>query len=182
MQQRSVLETQLKQAQHIDIGWPWRLFLLSFVLCILSVALYAGMRFAYIPYLDASIHEADAAVEALQQEVSANVSTGLINFYSQIVNIQSLLDPTRALSPLLFTIEKATHRSAYLNSFSFDDVAHEVKFSGVAPSSDILSEQLARYHAVPEFHDFTVHSASFDDKNRVFLFEVGFTVASSSLQ
>ncbi len=174
MQYQSTLETQLKQGDHFEIGWPWRLFLLSAVTCVLAVVVYVGMRFAYIPYLDSQIKNVDASTNTLQEKVTEEIQGSIINFYSQLANIQSTLASLHHPSQLFILLEKTTHKLVYYDSVSLDASTGVLKLSGVALSSQALSEQFAQYHVTSAFSDFSVDAVRLDDKTKTFLFEVSF--------
>ena len=107
-------------------GKPWKIMLISMLLLFASIAIYFGLDYGYKPMLTAEIRDR---------------KDDLIDFYSQFVNLKSILDNHVVSSKIFSFLEQNTHEGIQVNSTSLDMKNRSLTLQGTASSFDILSAQ-----------------------------------------
>lgn len=155
---KSILEEQLKRGVEISGRWPWRLLLFMLIIFGLTAFVYAGMVVGYGPYLDSQIKTLDKNLADLDARVQSDQPKALINLYSQLVNLQSLLKTHPLPSKLLQFLEGNTDVNVYYTSLDFSLSNQTLKLGGLASDYGALSRQLAIFRTNPQ-----VKGASLED-------------------
>ncbi len=169
---RSLLEEELKRGERLQVVLPWKLFSLSFFIFIGAIVVYLGMNFGYVPYLNTQIKNIDKDIESLSQSVGEQEKNELINFYSQLVNINKLIDSQAKASAVLSFLEKNTHKKVRYTSLAFDAKSDELRISGVASSYEVISEQLNIFSQAPEVESVFLDSSASDKEIKGARFEI----------
>lgn len=177
-QYQSVLESQLKKGEHANIGWPWRLFLLSVVVCVLTVLLYGGMRFGYESYLQSQIDGVSETTRTLEQEIKQAIAGDLVNFYSQLANLQSILTSLTFSSRYFTLLEGVTHQSLYFDSLDINE--REIVATGMVASPTALTQQFEKLRTTHEFANFVVDSVAFNTASKLYEFKMTITLPTAS--
>lgn len=130
-------------SERLPVGWPWRLLVFAIALFAFSLLAYFGIRIGYSAYLDDRIVSVDAALAALSGEVTPEAQEQFVNFYSQIVNLKTVLERHPYGGNIFtflerFTLPEVQFVEAELNA---DDRVLTLRGSG--PSIDIVGSQLA---------------------------------------
>jgi hypothetical protein len=131
-------------------GWSWRLTVFSFLVLITVVVIYLGLEVGYKLYLNSQIEERDAAIAQLSETIPKEDQERFVSFYSQLANLQLLLDKHSKTSTVMPFLEKNTNRSVY---FDFVDLRYKdrrLTLGGVASSYAIFSQQLEAFSRAPE--------------------------------
>jgi hypothetical protein len=130
-------------------GWGLGALLLSGGIFFLTLVIYVGLVFGYEPYLQSQLTSEKNQVNQLQNSISPSDQTQLIDFYSQIANLQSLLQ-NHALSSQLFTwLEKNTEANISYQSFSLTQGGH-VSLTATAATEADANQQIAIFEASPQ--------------------------------
>ena len=134
----------------ITIGLPWRLMVFSFVLFLFSIFIFAGLRYGYGTYLDAQTVEVDENIAALAQQVSESEQEELLLFYSQLTNLQKVLD-RRVFTVNTFPfLEKNTLPLVYYTEAQYTAEEGVVILNGVANSMQVFVQQITLFEESPE--------------------------------
>ena len=131
-------------------GWSWRLSTFSFLVLITVVVIYLGLEIGYKIYLDSQIEKTDLAISQLSETIPKADQERFVDFYSQLANLQLLLDGHNKTSTIFPLLERATNRSVY---FDFVDLRYKdrrLTLGGVATSYAIFSQQLEAFNRAPE--------------------------------
>ncbi len=141
-------------------GWALGALFFSGGVLFLAIVIYVGLNFGYAPYLQSQLTATQRKISALGNQVSPSDQTHLINFYSQLSNLQTLLR-NHVLSSQFFTwLEQNTEANVYFQSFSLTQ-GTEVTLIGVAPSEADVNEQIAVFeNNTSEISSMTVSSVS----------------------
>lgn len=131
-------------------GWSWRLFSFSTFLLIVSAVAYLGLEFGYSPFLKSQITKVDASLEQIEQEVPAADQESFINFYSQVLHIEDILNDHTFFSPLFSLIEQNIQSNTFLTSLEYEAAENRVSLEGISASFKDLGEQLQRIDAIEE--------------------------------
>src|SRR3989344_5147872 len=78
--------------EKLTVGWPWRFFLFSILMIITFLVVYFGLTLGYRPFLESLIEEQNIEINQLGQTISQQDQQGFINFYSQLANLQNILN------------------------------------------------------------------------------------------
>lgn len=147
---KSALEEQLKKGEMLPVGWPWRLLVFVIIVFGVTTATYLGMSLGYKPYLNSRIKDLDNQITNLTKQIDVTQQKNLINFYSQLVNIKSMLDSHPAVSKLFDFLEKNTYQQVYYLYFNFSLAEKTVKIEGIATNYDALVKQLELFRRAPQ--------------------------------
>jgi len=147
---QSALEEELKRAEKLPVGWPWRLLLFSIIVLGATVASYLGISLGYKPYLNSQIKTLDAKIAGLSQSVGEEQQKNLVTLYSQLNNIKKLLDSHTNASKIFDLLEKNTKPQIYYFSLNLSLAGKNIELDGSAPSFGVLAEQLEVFKQIPE--------------------------------
>jgi len=160
---KSVLEEQLKKAEHLPTKLPWRIFTFSFIIFIGLLATYAGIEFGYKPYLNSRIKSLDQKIAALTQSISEEQQNNLINFYSQLVNLKDLINSHIVTSNLLELLEKNTYPEVHYTGLTLEIKGKEVKLEGLSPNYEFLIKEMELLRKLPEVERIFLESSNYEE-------------------
>lgn len=132
------------------IGVPWRILVGSFVLFILSIFVYFGLKFGYSNYLEARAGSLDKQINVLAAEVSEADQEKLVVLYSQLANLDKILKRHSYTSNIFSFLEKNTLGSVYFTEASFSADEYSLSLSGFARDGETMTAQMAVFDAVEE--------------------------------
>ena len=147
---QSALEQELRRTERLPVGWPWRLLLFSVVVFGATIAGYLGITLGYQPYLNSRIKTLDTEIANLTQTVGEEQQKNLVLLYSQLSNIQNLLNSHTASSKIFDLLEKNTQPQVYYLSLSFSLAGKNIQLDGSAPSYGALAQQIEIFKQIPE--------------------------------
>ncbi len=147
---KSSFEQELTRAGKLPTGLPWRLLLLAFIIFGAVVFIYLGMIFGYEPYIDSQFKKVEQEISELNASIEKEQQKNLIEFYSQLVNIQELFNSHILTSNIFDFLEKNTYPSVYFTSIDFSISKKEGKINGLTSSYNILAQQLELFRLSPE--------------------------------
>lgn len=133
-----------------------QLLLLSATLFFLALVIYFGLRFGYQPYLDSSVTKLDQQIQQFGQEISKEEQDNITAFYSQLVNLRTLLGARVVGSPVLDLLERDTLPGVYYTKASLNTLNSEFSLSGAARTVEDISRQAAIFE-----HDSSVMRVNF---------------------
>lgn len=129
--------------EHVSIGWPWRILLFAIVIFALSLLIYFGLRFGYGPYLDSRSETLDRNLAELTQGVNLEDQERFVNFYSQLVNLKTVLEKHPFPSNTFSFLERNTLGRVYFSRADLDVGQRTLRLKGFAASIQGLAEQIA---------------------------------------
>ena len=142
-----------------SVGFPWRLLLISIIVFGLTVLVWTGIQFGYIPYLNSQISNADADFTALSGKIDANQQAQLTGFYSQLYNIQKLSSSHLYPAKIFDFLEKNVYPLVRINSMKLDAVGNTVTLDGIASDFSTLTNQMAVLKISPDVSVVSLDSA-----------------------
>lgn len=153
------METKFAGAP-ISVGLPWRLMIFSFVLLAFSVFIFLGLKFGYDVYLDGQLESLDERVEQLSTEVSQGQQERFLVFYSQLSNLEAVLNK-RGFSHNIFDfLENDTLPSVYYSEAEYSDATDEIRLTGLANTMKDLVDQMSVFGDASEVARVTLNSVS----------------------
>ncbi|RME61419.1 hypothetical protein D6779_00085 [Candidatus Parcubacteria bacterium] len=157
---------QLSRAPVRMPGWSSKIIMFGGTLFFLSIAIYFGVRYGYIAYLNGQIEEVKKNIAKLEAEVKARGEDEdkVINFYSQIANLSSILDDYKYGTLALPWLEFNTQRNVEISSFSADITQGEFSIDGRGRTVDDIAQQVASFEQSPEIAEVQFDGSSRDDE------------------
>jgi len=131
-------------------GWLGRLITLSIILLVIAVGLYFVALF-YQNYLNKSISALNEKIKNLSQEISIEDRNEVLTFYSQLINLKSLLSNHLYPSKIFSRLELITHPQVTFTGFSYDYKNLLLKLEGYAKNLDILAQQILAFQKTTDF-------------------------------
>ena len=133
------------ESENLPVGWPWRFFMVSFVVFLSTILIYLGLVFGFEPFLSKQIEQKDQEIAQRGAAVSKEDQDKFIQIYSKVINIKSLVDNHIFSSNALLLLERVTHPRVYFTGMGMKVSDREVELDGVAGSFSALSEQLEAF-------------------------------------
>ena len=107
------------------------------------------MTWGYQGYLNREIARLDDEISKFSLQIPVQEQENIVNFYSQIVNLQTLLDSSVSYSGFLQWLGDNTDTSVFLNDLAFDRNMNILTISGQAKTLANLGEQINRFRDMP---------------------------------
>ena len=146
---------QLGREPNETQGWAFGAILFSGGILFLVVIIYLGLVYGYQPYLEKQISTTQGQLSTLNNSIAPTDQTNLINFYSQISNLKTLLKK-HVLSSQLFTwLEKNTEANVYYQSLALS-TGYKVNIIGHAISESDINQQISIFESSPEVKSVSV--------------------------
>lgn len=154
-----VIEQLGREPESGTPGFAMGALLFSGGLLVLAILVYCGLAFGYEPYLQSQLTASQNQVNALNQSISAADQSQLIGFYSQIANLQTLLE-NHVLPLQLFTwLGQNTEANVYYQSFALSQ-GDQVTLTGVGATEADVNQQIAIFENSPEVSSVSVTNVS----------------------
>lgn len=169
---------QLSHGSTRTPGWSSGILLFSGSIFLIVVLIYAGLRLGYEPYLNSQLSSLEAQAQKVGQSVSMTDEANLVKFYSQISNIQSLIENHVFFSQFLTWLEKDTEANIYYTSMVFTS-GNQIVLVGVARTSADVSEQVAAFEASPAVSAISLSNVTFSPAVNEWIFSAVLTVRPS---
>lgn len=144
-QQQNVPSNEQFISEPVNVGLPWRLMIFTFVLFLFSIFIFIGLKFGYISYLNNQIDATDQQMEELAAQVSEGEKEKFLTFYSQLVNLQEVLDRRQFSQNIFSFMEGQTLGSVYYTSAEYNQNRLNLVLSGRAESMEDFVNQMSIY-------------------------------------
>lgn len=169
-------------------GWSSRLLMFAGTLFFISIAVYLGLEFGYKPYLSSQVGKLNDQIQRFTQEIPVNDQNNLISFYSQISNLNGILNQHVVSSPLFDWLEKNTENQIYYTKLDFTPSTGQLTLMGFSKTVNDFSQQLQVFQSDPGVDRININNFAFTQNGSwqfdetLFLNNRLFNQASSSLQ
>ncbi|PIR88834.1 MAG: hypothetical protein COU09_00195 [Candidatus Harrisonbacteria bacterium CG10_big_fil_rev_8_21_14_0_10_44_23] len=130
-------------------GFSWRLVTFMLILFVASVGSFLGLKLGYQPLIEARIRSVDNQLAEIGDQIPADSQQEFVGFYSQLLNLQSILSTHVSMSPFLKVLAENTNTRVYYTAMTLDADDKKLTLEGSAPNFAILGQQLERFDAVP---------------------------------
>lgn len=131
-------------------GWSGQFLIFSGAIFFIVLSIYLGLAFGYEPYLHSQIKKLNDEVQSFGTQVPVQDQVRLIGFYSQIMNIQTLL-ANQVLGTRAFEwLEEHAHVRTYLKNLNVGYANNQLSFTVVARTMDDALEEIAYLQKRPE--------------------------------
>lgn len=145
--------------ERVAVGWPWRLVLFSLLVLVTVIVVYLGLELGYKIYLNSQIKNKDEAIQRLSQSISQEEQKRFIDFYSQLANLQRLLDDHVFISKVSPFLEANTNRLVYYDFVDLRLKERRLDLGGVAQSYGVFAQQLEAFNRAPEVERLAVNES-----------------------
>jgi len=142
-------------------GWSGQLLMFSSTIFLLSLVIYFGITFGYKAYLSSDLKKAEDEKQQLSQQVPVEEQAKIVSFYSQVVNLQSVLSAHVYSSQLFDWLEKNTQANVYFNRFTLGIANNQMTLGGVGKTMDDVNQQFVIFQSRPEIKRMNVTNVSF---------------------
>ncbi len=140
-------------------GWATGALFFSGAILFLAVAIYVGLTFGYEPYLQGQLANVQSQVSAQEKSISTSQQSQLIDFYSQIANLQTLLKNHILSSQFFSWLEQNTEANVYYQSITRTP-GGQITLTGTGKSEADVNQQIAIFENSPEVSSVTVSSVT----------------------
>lgn len=161
-------------SEKVAVGWPWRLLLFGLFVFALSLFAYFGLRFGYQNYLQNQIEFYDGELKKLTSRVSAEDQERFVTFYSQLFNLQRILEDHPYSANVFRYLEKSTVPTVYFSDALFRRADNTVVLKGFGGNFDDVSGQLAIFEKSPEAAKIILNNVSLQREGVSFSVSVTF--------
>lgn len=148
----------------LTIEWPRRLFIFSTFLAGIILVITLGLRYGYESYLARAISEKDTALEGLAKQIPDADREGFIAFYSQLLNLKSVLTNHTTAGGLFTWLERNINAHVSITRFNLTMKTNTLTIDGLAASYKDLSEQLTVLQMLPEVDRYSVDQSQASDR------------------
>jgi hypothetical protein len=163
----SNLEKALKKSEKMPTSLPWRFMVFTILVFTATFAIYFGMAFGYKPYLNLRIKNLDKQITNLTKSIDEGQQKELATFYSQLSNIQGLLNSHPIISNFFSFLESRTHPQVYYSSLDLSSVERVARVEGFAADYGVLSQQLELFRSAPEVSKVSLETSQLSGANNV---------------
>lgn len=159
-------------------GWSGGVIFFSGALFIVTLLIYFGMTLAYEPYLNGKISGVETQIDTLGQTISPQDQTNLITFYSQISNLQSLLQNHVLFTQFLSWLEQNTEVNISYSSLSYVSNG-QVTLAATAQSEADINQQIAIFQSSPQVESVVVTDINQNPQTGTYQFSAMLTMDPS---
>jgi len=159
-------------------GWSLGVISFSGGIFFIAVFLWAGLAYGYKPLLDGQAGQVEGQIKQIENSVSTGDQANLINFYSQLSNLQSLLAKHKQISNIFSWIESNTEVNVYYTSFSLSS-SGRISLGVNAKTEADANQQIAIFESSPQVQGLTVSGISYGN-NGYWQFVADFSIDPSA--
>jgi hypothetical protein len=132
-------------------GGPWKLLYFMGMVFLVFLLTYIGLAFGYSNFLKARIATTTKNIEALvAEDPTAGKQEEFLAFQAQLINLKGVLDKHGSTTKVLKLLEAHTNSRIQYTGLNFSFADKKVEVQGIAPSFEILAEQLQAYATTKE--------------------------------
>lgn len=162
-------------------GLTWRLLIFASLVFLAMVASYVGLEYGYKTILIGQKAKAESQASELIAGVPKQKQEAVVDFYSRLANIRSVLQRHIYMSRFLSLLEGATSKGVYFSSLDMSAAEGEVKAVGVARNYEELSTQLKALAGAAGVREVTLKSAITTEGGQV-VFDINFNFDRKELE
>jgi len=165
---------QLPGKEILPSGIPRKFLTFSFFLFLATLLIYFGLSAGYKSFLNSEISGLEGGIDELRFQIDAEQQENLVRFFSQVNNVQEILDDHVVVSNMFPILEANTHSRVAYTGMDVVVVERKIVIEGIAESFDALVSQLTIYEAVVQIERAVLESA--ERSGGVVSFKVSLTV------
>lgn len=126
------------------------LLLISAAMLGLAIVVYIGLAFGYRAYLNSSLKNVEDQITKFSAGISQEDRAQIQGFYSQLVNLRTLLANHTVASPVLALLERTVQPDVYYTKLTMNSNNNQAVVTGAAKSLQAVAAQAAALQGQPE--------------------------------
>lgn len=162
-------------------GWSGRLLMFSSTLFFLSLSAFFGLNFGYKPYLDRQADRLDNESRIASQEIAAGEQVKVVDFYSQLANLEKILKSHVYASQAFAFFENTTLPRIYFSKLDFNAPTRRANLTGMAESVEDVTKQVQLFQGRPEVESATFSNVTLLAGGKAWQFDVSIIFAPGFL-
>ncbi len=155
-------------------GWLGKFLRFSIIIFIVALAIYLSVRYVYIGVLDRQSADLENKIKGLEKEIPIQDREGVVAFYSQLVNLQTLLAGHLYPSQIFERLELTTHPQVAFTNFSYDFNEKRLQLDGYGQSLQAIAQQLLAFQRTSDFDSVTLSNIRRSSDKTTFSMEIFF--------
>jgi hypothetical protein len=132
-------------------GWLGKFLKFAIVLFVIVTVVYFLLHYVYLSFLDKKIAEIENNIKGLENEIPTQDREEVTSFYSQLVNLKTLLEEHLYSSLVFERLELITHPQVAFSSFEYDFQEGRLMLNGTAQDLQALAQQLLAFQKTTDF-------------------------------
>jgi hypothetical protein len=132
-------------------GWLGKFLKFAIVLFVIVTVVYFLFHYVYLSFLDKKIAEIENNIKGLENEIPTQDREEVTSFYSQLVNLKTLLEKHLYSSLVFERLELITHPQVAFSSFEYDFQEGRLMLNGTAQDLQALAQQLLAFQKTTDF-------------------------------
>ena len=135
--------------ERIGSSGSWRLLFVLTLIFGLVWLIYFSLEFGYKPILNNSISNLDERLEDFSTSPDLREQKNLVSYYSQIVNIETILKSHIFSSKVFEFLEDYTHTRTTYSTLDLSVEQRLLTMEGITQSYDTMVQQIIAYESAP---------------------------------
>jgi hypothetical protein len=143
------IEKLIREPSHTQ-GAYRELLLISGAMLGLTIVIYIGLAFGYRAYLNSSLTAVEDKITKFSAGVSQEDRAKIQGFYSQLVNLRTLLAGHTAASPVMALLERTVQPDVYYTKLTMNSTNNQAVLTGAAKSLEAIAAQATAFQGQAE--------------------------------
>lgn len=122
----------------------------SSTLFILALIAFFGLNFGYKPFIDRQEHRLENESQTESQQIATGEQVKVVDFYSQLANLEKILKGHILSSRALAFFEETTLPRIYFSKLDFNAKSRTANLAGAAESVEDITKQVQVLQTRPE--------------------------------
>lgn len=163
---QTLLEQELSKTDKNIVGWPFKLLSFALIVFALVGGLYLGLEYGFKGiYLSSKMKAVDNKLNSI--EFRGEQKNNLINFYSQIYNINDILSSRKIASKYVEILEKSTIKEISYDNININSANKKftIEVRGKANTFGTVAQQVELYKKIEGVKNVSFSSLSSEVKN-----------------
>jgi len=132
-------------------GWLAKFLRFAVILFLIVSVIYLLLHYVYLSFLDRQIGNLENKIKGLEQEIPTQDREEVTTFYSQLINLRTLLEKHLYPSQVFERFELITHPKVAFINFDYDFEENRIKVDGYTQELKALSQQLLAFQRTSDF-------------------------------
>lgn len=134
-------------------GWLGKFLKFAIILFVVITIIYFLLHYIYLSFLDQKIAQIENSIAGLEEEIPTQDREDVTAFYSQLVNLEKLLE-NHIYSSLIFErLELITHPQVAFSTFDYDLEENRLMLDGYAQDLTALAQQILAFQKTSDFSE-----------------------------
>jgi len=155
-------------------GWLGRFLRFAVILFLVTLIIYLVIHYVYLGVLDRRVGDLENKIKGLEQDIPTQDREEVTAFYSQLVNLRTLLEKHIYPSQIFERLELTTHPQVTFTNFGYDFKENRIQVDGYAQNLEALAEQLLAFQRTSDFQKINLSNVRQSANRLSFTMEIFF--------